>query len=89
MQANLFGISFKGFAGLFLPEGSPMAENLSKIIEYNDLRGNWYIDIGYQIWLTWLILAVNPHIIWPLVQKANESIGMYMGKKQVLQKNME
>ena len=51
--------------------------------------GNWYIDIGYQIWLTWLILALSPHTFWPIIQFGYEKLGEYMGRKQILQKNME
>lgn len=66
MQANLFGIQFK----MLIPNlvnSSTMKTNASLLTDYAVLENDWYIDIGYQIWLTWLILAVSPHSYMPFV----------------------
>ena len=46
------------------------------------------MDIGYQIWLNWAILALFPHLIMPVFHLALEKFGLWMGEKQVLQKNV-
>ena len=86
LQANIFGISFKKFVRMFLPENSLLLRNANTLEEYNDFTNDWYKDIGYQIWLNWLILSIVPHIFMPLYHCLREKFGVYMGKKQVLQK---
>lgn len=75
LQADLFGISFKQFAGLFLAEDSVYLTNLNSLGSYDDMVANWYIDIGYKIWFTWLILAFSVHSFWPILQFFKEKLG--------------
>jgi hypothetical protein len=65
MQANIFGISFKNIVEFFITNDD-LKNNLASVEEYKDFVTYWYKDIGYQIWLNWLILSIFPHPIMPL-----------------------
>ena len=87
LQANVFGISFKKFIKLFLKDGELLA-NLEGLPEYHDFTNEWYRDIGYQIWLNWLILSLIPHLFMPVYHCLRDKVGQCMGRRQVLQKNL-
>lgn len=64
LQAKTFGISFKNFISVFVNNGS-LNDNLKSLKEYSDFDPDWYIDIGYQICLTWIIMAIHPALTMP------------------------
>ncbi len=66
-----------------------MKMNASLLKDYPVPENNWYIDIGYQLWLTWLIMALSPHSYMPFVHYLMECINECMAKKQKMQKNMD
>lgn len=66
LQANIFTISFKGLIRQFIGSGQ-LNDNASTLIEYRDFTSGWYIDIGYQIWMTMIILVVSPHAFMPIM----------------------
>ena len=87
LQANIFGVSFKKFVQMFVRDNE-LLKNAGTLTDYNDFTNEWYKDIGYQIWLNWLILALVPHTFMPLYHVFREKLGVFMGKKQLLQKNL-
>ena len=87
LQANIFGISFKK-AVKFLISDNDFLANLEEMPEYSDFSQDWYADIGYQIWLNWIILAVIPHTFMPIYHCLWEKLGLKMGKKKILHKNV-
>ena len=65
-QANIFTLSFKSILNSML--GDPyLKQNLGLLVDYKDFNPGWYLDIGYQIWLTWMFVALSPHTFYPLV----------------------
>jgi hypothetical protein len=87
LQAQLFGITFKNL----IPElfsDSTLQDNADDLTGYSDLTNYWYVDIGYQIWFTWLILAFSPHIAMPFFHYGMECLNNYLARKEILQKNM-
>lgn len=87
LQANIFGLSFKRVVKIFTSNAS-MISNAESLTDYDDFTNDWYVDIGYQIWLNWLILAFIPHSLMPIYHFLWEKIRMRIGKKQLLQRNM-
>ena len=80
LQADLFGIKFK----TIIPElanNVTMKMNAALLTDYPAPENNWYIDIGYQLWLTWLIMALSPHSYMPPVHYLMECINDCMAKK--------
>lgn len=65
LQANLFGVRFKNIVPDLI-NNSTLKTNAVLMTDYQVLENNWYVDIGYQIWLTWLILSLTPHAYMPL-----------------------
>lgn len=73
LQADLFGIKFKNIIPDLINNAS-MKMNASTVRDYQVPENNWYIDTGYQIWLTWLIMALSPHSYMTLVHYLMECI---------------
>ena len=88
MQANIFGVSIKGFLTKFVTDPQ-LLENLGNTQEYKDFDPYWYKDIGYQICLNLIILSLVPHIFMPIVSYVREKIGLKMAQRQKLQKNVK
>ncbi len=88
LQADFFGIKFKNVIPK-LVNNSTMKMNASLLKDYAVPENNWYIDIGYQIWFTWLIMAISPHSYMPFVHYLMEYINEWMAKRQRVQKNMD
>lgn len=65
LQANLFGIEFKNVIPDLIND-STLQTNAALLSDYSELGNTWYVDIGYQIWLTWLIMALSPHSFMPI-----------------------
>lgn len=87
LQANLFGIRFKMVIPNLVNDPT-MKLNASLLTDYAVLENNWYVDIGYQIWFTWLIMAVSPHSYMPLYFYLMECVNEKFAKGEKLQKNM-
>ena len=66
-----------------------MKMNASLLRDYQVPENNWYIDTGYQLWFTWLILALSPHSYMTLVHYLTECLNDWMAKRQKIQKNMD
>jgi hypothetical protein len=47
------------------------------------------LDVGYQIWITWLILAITSPLLIFTYHYPLEKLSKYLGSKQVLQKKMD
>jgi hypothetical protein len=63
--------------------------NLKEINDFGDLNHGWYLDVGYQIWITWLILAITSPLLIFTYHYPLEKLFKYLGSKQVLQRKME
>ena len=83
----MFDISFKNAISPLITDPN-LTANLQALNEYKDFTTNWYVDIGYQIWLNWLILSMIPHIGMPLYHILREKICLWLGRKKLLQKNL-
>ena len=59
-------ISFKSLISYFI-NSSYLQDNLDKLKEYTDFTPDWYMDIGYQILITWIVTIVHPCLIMPFV----------------------
>lgn len=66
LQAEVGDISFKSIISYFI-NSSYLQENLDKLKEYNDFTSDWYMDIGYQILITWIVTIVHPCLIMPFI----------------------
>jgi hypothetical protein len=88
LQANLFGLRFK-FIIPDLLNNTTLKKNASLLSDYSVLENNWYVDIGYQIWLTWAILAISPHSYMPFYHYLMEWLNEKLAQGQKLQKNMD
>lgn len=50
---------------------------------------NWYLDIGYQIFLTWVILAIHPTLTMPAVHYLQECWTNWRAQDEEVQAKME
>ncbi len=62
--------------------------NLKEINDFNDLNHGWYLDVGYQIWITWFILAITSPLLILTYHYPLRSICNYLASKQILQRKM-
>ena len=88
LQADLFGIKFK----MVIPQllnSDTMKMNASQLTDYQVPENNWYIDIGYQLWFTWLIMAISPHSYMPFYYYLMEKVNECLAQKHKIQKNMD
>jgi hypothetical protein len=88
LQAKIFGISFKRGISYLVTDETLMV-NLGKLNDYQDFESNWYVDIGYQIFLTWVIMAFHPTMIMPIVFHIKECISERMAQSEKYQKDIE
>ena len=58
-----------------------LAENLSLLQEYKDFVPFWYVDIGYKIILTWIILAFQAPLVEPLLCLISEKLRFWQASK--------
>lgn len=65
LQSYVLGIQFKNLIPS-LTDSSYLSGNANDMDSYSDFDNTWYTNIGYQIWITWIILAVSPHIAMPI-----------------------
>jgi hypothetical protein len=73
----------------YLSSSDAILANLREMNDFNDLTHGWYLDVGYQIWITWLILAITSPILIVSYHYPLEMICKCMAGKQILQKKME
>lgn len=64
-------------------------ENLINMRSYDDLKREWYLDIGYKICLNWLLLSVMPILGNPVVDWGCEKVAEWRAREQKIQKKME
>ena len=64
-------------------------EYLDKLKEYNDFTSDWYMDIGYQILITWIVTIVHPCLIMPFVNYLDECLKTWKAKREEVQTKME
>lgn len=72
LQANIGSISFKSFVSFFV-SNSYLSSNIDSLGQYSDFVSEWYTTIGYQIFLTWVIMIVHPNLTMPLVHYIQEA----------------
>jgi len=65
LQAYFLNIDFKNLIPSFTND-SYLWSKANTMESYNDFTNKWYSSIGYQICLTWAILAISPHIAMPI-----------------------
>lgn len=58
-----------------------LAENLALLQEYKDFAPFWYVDIGYKITLTWIILAFQAPLVEPLIGLISEKLRFWQASK--------
>lgn len=66
-----------------------MAENLALLQEYRDFVPFWYVDIGYKITMTWIILAFQAPLVEPLLSLISEKLRVWLASKELTQNSME
>lgn len=88
LQASVGNISFKSLISYFI-NSSYLQENLDKLKEYNDFTPDWYMDIGYQILITWIVTIVHPCLIMPFVNYLDECLKTWKAKREEVQTKME
>jgi len=59
-----------------------LKSNLTNLKEYTDFVSNWYVDIGYQIFLTWIIMAIHPTLTMPFAHFIGEKITYWRAKDE-------
>lgn len=57
--------------------------------DFNDLTNGWYLDVGYQIWVTWFILAITYPVLILSYHYPLRAICRILAKRQVLASRME
>lgn len=87
MQAQFWGFSFKSIIE-GLVQDSALLKNISILPEFSDFTHDWYLEIGYQIWFNFLMLAFVPHVILPLGHLLLEKVTECFARRETLQKNM-
>lgn len=88
LQANILTISFKSIIKGFI-SNADLLNNVSLLVEYEDLSRSWYLDIGYKILMNWLTFTLLPHIIQPVVLLVSERISECQARSQKFQRNMD
>ncbi len=73
----------------YISSSETILMNLKEMNDFNDLTDGWYLDVGYQIWITWLILAITSPLLIFTYHYPLEKLCKYLGSKQVLQKKMD
>ena len=63
--------------------------NLQQINDYDDFSSGWYLDVGYQIYLTWILLTITPPVLIVTYYYPFEWICKILAKKQLLHRKME
>lgn len=88
LQASIGSISFKSFVAFFI-SNSYMSSNVDSLGQYSDFVSEWYPTIGYQIFLTWVIMIVHPNLTMPLVHYFQEAYKHWKAKGMEVQAKME
>lgn len=69
-------------------DSSYLKENVSTLTEYSDFNPFWYVDIGYKITLTWIILAFQVPLLNPIIGYLKEKFKFWRAEKELTQKCM-
>ncbi len=72
----------------YISSSDSIQMNLKEMNEFQDLTNGWYLDVGYQIWITWFILAITYPILILTYHYPLEKLCRYLAHRQVLQKKM-
>lgn len=88
LQANIGSISFKSFVSFFV-SNSYLSSNLESLGQYSDFVSEWYTTIGYQIFLTWVIMIIHPNLTMPLVHYIQEIYNYWRAQSMEVQTKME
>jgi hypothetical protein len=62
MQARFENFSPKDLVK-YISSSETILMNLREMNDFNDFNHGWYLDVGYQIWITWLILAITSPLL--------------------------
>ncbi len=73
----------------YISSSDSIQMNLNEMNDFQDLTNGWYLDVGYQIWITWFILAITSPILILTYHYPLEKLGRYLAQRQVLQNKME
>jgi hypothetical protein len=88
LQADIFGLSFKQII-LSFTSNDYLTDNGGMLLSFNDFVPFWYVDIGYKINLTLLIMALQPSLVTPILLLIKEKFREWRAKRQVTQRRME
>jgi hypothetical protein len=58
------------------------------LTDYSDFSSFWYVDIGYKITLSWIILAFQVPLINPIISYVMEKYKFWRASKEITQKGM-
>ena len=87
MQARFASFAPKDLVK-YISNSNTILMNLREMNDFPDLNHGWYLDVGYQIWITWLILAITSPLLMFTYHYPLEMASRCFASKQVLQRKM-
>jgi hypothetical protein len=72
----------------YISNSDTILMNLKEMNDFNDLTHGWYLDVGYQIWITWLILAITSPLLIFTYHYPLQKLCRWLAGRQVLQRKM-
>ena len=88
MQSKFNGFALKNLVK-YLSSNESILINLREINDYDDLSSGWYLDVGYQIYVNWILLTITPPVLIVAYYYPFEWICKILAKKQLLHRKME
>lgn len=88
MQARFDNFSPKELVK-YISSSEDILMNLKEMNDFNDLTNGWYLDVGYQIWVTWFILAITYPLLILTYHYPLEMVCKKLAERQILQRKME